>query len=428
MDAAPYEAGHRIGDRHASTIEPPAEESVRYDRERCDARSGSCQRLLRDRFVLRPEIDLNLYKCSASFDWVQLHLPVDKGWNQINLQKVANAFLRRIDSPSTVFCNRYWHGGYWLRIQDPQPHELPQLTEHLRKRLCFDISPAEIPILGLELSIDFRIIGAHKVNESELNSMRSRILDVLRSHCLVQIGDAPKAQPRFFVHGSHRRSQRTVDHYKGTDMEVRSHLARLGIGAMRSHLFSRRAYHKPAVDTTLYIGEENTQGVLYRSMDKVSDRRNPSKDEATLLPLHDRRARLEISLPATKDRPPLAHEIGLGQLRDLYTSDYHRLRTVLFDFFLPTIRDGDLTDILPFPTDVNEQFAFDKAGVYGLDRFQRIVNDIHRARWERKQVAVPLHPLGSKGYLLSYSDLNQKVFRALKALSAEWQQCGSWPE
>jgi hypothetical protein len=261
-----------------------------------------------------------------------------------------------------------------------------------------------------------------------LGGRSSRILDVLWCHCLLRLGKATRSQPRFFVPGSDHRGQRTVDDYAGTDLATRSHLVPLGIEGNRSHLFNHRAYHRPPVDTTFYVGEVKKQGALYRSMDKVTDHRNPGKDEATLLPLHDRRARIEISLPVTRNCPIAANELGMRHLGDLYTSDYHRLRKTLFDFYLPTIRDGHFNDILPFPTKVTEQFAFDTAGVYGLDRFQRIVNDVHRARWKRKQVAAPPDTLGRKGYLLSYSELNQKVSRALKSLSADWQRCGGWLE
>ena len=43
------------------------------------------------------------------------------------------------------------------------------------------------------------------------------------------------------------------------------------------------------------------------------------------------------------------------------------------------------------------------------------------AQYEEKARECAPHVLRKKGYLVAYSELNQKVDRALKALSARWQ-------
>jgi hypothetical protein len=170
----------------------------------------------------------------------------------------------------------------------------------------------------------------------------------------------------------------------------------------------------------MYIGGKEFP-ILLRVMDKCTDHRDPDDGTADELPLADRRARLEVSLPETKRWESAAVPLGLSTLGDLFGFDYKKSRRLFFEFYLGTIGSGDELRDLPFKPTLTETQVFQRTGVYGLDRFHRATSETLAARLKAGEIASEHVALGKKGRLVSYIELNQKVDRALKALASAWR-------
>ncbi|MBO9395826.1 hypothetical protein J7400_03975 [Shimia sp. R9_2] len=138
------------------------------------------------------------------------------------------------------------------------------------------------------------------------------------------------------------------------------------------------------------------------------------------MPEEDWRARIEVSLLAEDKTTGVPAALGVDTLRDLIGFRFRDIRKPMFEFFVPTF-DGDGTAAIPgLGTKVSEYEAFRRGGVYGLDRLLR---SLHVTATQTDLLAdghLHAHPLGKKGKLVSYVDLNSKLDRALKALEKRW--------
>ena len=112
--------------------------------------------------------------------------------------------------------------------------------------------------------------------------------------------------------------------------------------------------------------------------------------------------------------------VGLETLQDLRGYSFRELRKLVFEFFYPTINSADEIRDLPFTVNITELNVFKRSGVYGLDRVHRSIADINHRQYRKKELAPKPTPIGSKGKMLSFLELNRKIDRALNPLSKDW--------
>lgn len=159
---------------------------------------------------------------------------------------------------------------------------------------------------------------------------------------------------------------------------------------------------------------------MLRSMDKITDRRDPATGSADQLPLDKCRARLEVTLQGDIDKMGAHGAVGLETVGDLDGFRFESLRSPVFAFFLPTLEAACSAPHLPFSVRVREQDAFARSGVYGLDRLHRSIEAVQRAAHKGGEIDRGPTPLARKGHLVAYTDLNRRFDKALRGLSQRW--------
>lgn len=160
---------------------------------------------------------------------------------------------------------------------------------------------------------------------------------------------------------------------------------------------------------------------MLRSMDKITDRRDPSSGKAVDLPSAEHRARLEVTLQGAPDAVGGHGAIGLSTVGDLYGYPFQHIRRTFFEFFLPTLGPVSDTETLPFPVKVTEEEIFKRSGVYGLDRLHRAIEAVNLAAYKKGEISRKPQKLRKKGRLISYNDLNRRFDTALKGLAKAWK-------
>lgn len=389
------------------------------------------QQVLLGRTILTPAINLNDYRCSAVIDWLEFRLNTASEHQSLNVQKFAQSVLAAVSSGSTVFVSgpdrrpRYQGHHFLFRVQDPQPRGFFHLLEELQKRYeTLSHDPRSITISGVEISVDFRVAATEAKSADEKALIRLRMSEVLRRHIRPEpvLSDHERHWPRFYAErlGKHS-AQFWVDTKLRKASALESKLRSLGLDSRKATALSLDAHHQPPVDLASYIGAKESP-IMLRIMDKISDRRDPDKKCSVPLEDADRRSRIEITLKGGWDESGGAGAVGLQHVGDLYGFDFKKYRKPFFEFFLPTIdleNSGRLPE--PAPTSLTEPEIFQRTGVYGLDRVHRILDEIHLEEWKRRIRKTRHMPLGKKGRLVSYVELNQKVDRALKGLSRHWE-------
>lgn len=402
-------------------------ESVPY----APAKNRSPQPVLKGRQILSPRLDLNDYSCDAIVDWLEFELVTPGKHQALNIQRFAAEALARLGSRSTVYvCGpnrevRYTGERFMVRVQEPCPRLLALFLKDLTGRYAPEIGdPGTLRVLGVEISVDFRVGGAVRLSRDRRNLLRWRIADVLRRHLRADpaLAEAKDGAPRFHVTRKGKSdAQHVIDFHGRVPKRVSVELERLGFSQALSRVFTLGAHHEVPIDSTFYVGSRNFP-IQLRVMDKRTDRKNPAAASVELLDEVDWRARIEVSLPETRDWETSAAPLGLKRVRDLYGFDYQSMRRLFFDFYLPTMGSAEVGDLMPFPVSLSEHEVFARSGAYGLDRLHRLLHDLELELYRRRLIARKPLRLGKKGRMVSYVALNQKIDRALRGLSRDWER------
>lgn len=386
--------------------------------------------MLAGRTILRPELDLNRYNCRAEIDWVEFRLCTPGCHQALNIHRFAAKRLHSIGSSSSVFVSGpsrelgYSGSEFILRVQQPKPHELGFLSELLVTNYAPHLTPtAELPLAGVEISVDFRVMPDKHWTDDTRNLFRWQMTDILRRHLRPEpvLTEEDDCAPRFHVKKDGKGSARFYLDHKTALKSSRlvSNLTRLGVDHGHAAPLHLNAHAPSPIDTTSYIGGRDFP-VMIRVMDKRTDKRDPNSDKVTGLPEQDWRSRIEVTLKARSDEVGGHGAVDLHVLSDLYGYNFRSIRKTFFEFFLPTFADVCPTISLPFPTTAEETSVFERSGVYGLDRLHRAVEAIEKASRQSDRTKPKPTSLGKKGRLLSHTELNRKVDRALDALSTDW--------
>ena len=400
--------------------------------------SSTTQPVLKDRLILKPDIDLNRYRCRAVLDWVEVQIEMTGMHQAINIQRFASKVLVESGSTSKVYVSgptrndRYTGSSFIVRMQQPEFFHLGSLcTELLKKYPTATRSAGDLAIAGIEVSVDFYVKNQNGLGLDAQNLLRWQMTEVLRRHLRPgsPLTELDENHPRFFATVNGKSTSKPVVS-KATAKasgKQRSEIQRLGLNKRVLAPLRIGAHEQAPIDTTFYIGKKDS-AVMLRVMDKTTDRRDPRRVTAVDLPPAEFRSRIEVAFikKANEFGGPAA--IGLETLKDLVGYPFKSIRKLVFEFFYPTTNSVDkmventvdeMADLL-FPVKVTELDVFSLSGVYGLDRLQRSIAEISDSRYRKGEIPTKPRSIGSKGKAVSFEELNRKIDRSLVRLSRDW--------
>lgn len=402
----------------------------RFDPYRPPETTASTQPVLRNRLIGTPLIDLNNYNCKAEIDWVEIWLSTPRRHQARNMQRAIAKMLESRKSQSTVFVsgpNRergYLGQNFILKFQQPKPRELQTVLEEVLIKYAPDWTLEDLRLTGIEVSVDFYVKNPAALDTEEIHLRRWQMVDVLRRHLRPEpvLTETVRCWPRFF--GDPYGGNGATFFLNPSETDLSASLVPKA-AALDLHLktfipLDLKKHTQPLVDRTGYIGTKG--GVVeLKTMDKVTDQRNPEAGTYRALPLHERRARTEVTLQGAPDEIGGQGAIGMKSVADLYGFNFQKeIRKLVFEFFLPTFGETCETRTLGFPVKVSEQEVFRRSGVYGLDRLHRSIHDINLKRYQRGSITQKPVKLRKKGRLVSWKEMNRKVDRALSKLGKDW--------
>ncbi|SDI40659.1 hypothetical protein [Lutimaribacter saemankumensis] len=412
-------------------VSPP---SISYAIARYETKNGRApQPILRGRVLGTPEIDLNDYACRAEIDWIELRLETQSHHQARNMQPTITKMLEEMGSSSTVFVQgpnrekRHIGDQFILKFQAPKPKELPTLMAAVCAKYAPQAALLGLPIAGIEVSVDFYVKSSRHFAPHETRLRRWQMVDILRRHLRPDsiLTDTARGYPRFY--GGKYGGGGSTYFVDTTQADLSAALvlqaAKLGLEQEALVPLDIKKHAQPEIDSTAYIGPRDFY-VMLRTMNKITDRRNPATETAVELSPNERRARLEVTLQGASNEIGAHAEMGLATLGDLGQSRFKPIRRLCFEFFLPTFGGASLEEELGFRIRATERDVFAKSGVYGLDRFHRSVAAVQLAQYQRKTRKSKPSNLGKKGRLVSWSEMNEKIDRALKKLDRDWAKSG----
>lgn len=388
------------------------------------------QPILKDRLILKPDIDLNRYRCHAVLDWIDVQIETIGVHQAINIQRSASKMLAESGSTSKVYVSGPTRsGGYTgrsfiVRVQQPGFRHLGSLcAELLRKYPTSVRSVGGVAIAGVEVSVDFYVKNHDRLNLDAQNLLRWQMTEVLRRHLRPgrSLTELEGHQPRFFATADGMSSAKSVvssTTAKASGRQRRG-IQRLGLSERVLAPLRIGAHSQAPIDTTFYIGKKDSS-VMLRIMDKTTDQRDPILGTAIDLLPAECRSRIEVTLLKRAGEVGGPAAVGLETLEDLVGYPFKSIRKLVFEFFHPTTNSVDELADLPFPVNVTELDVFKRSGVYGLDRLQRSVAEISGCRYRKKEIPTKPRTIGSKGKAVSFEELNRKIDRSLNLLSRNW--------
>lgn len=410
-------------------LDPPSLQYTPFAYEPAPGRNP--QPLLKDRFILKPGIDLNSYRCRAVIDWIEIQLDTAGVHQARNVQRTVATILSNLGSPSGVFVTGlerragYLGSNFILRIQQPQPQVLLEVCKKIVAKYDPNRKSVEdMPVTGVEVSVDFYVKNNRALSEEAQNLLRWQMTEVLQRHLKPgrALTEREGNHPRFFAEINRKASSRpTVGRMstKATSKQ-RVEIARLGLHEDVLTPLRIGAHSQAPIDTTYYIGKKSS-AVMLRVMDKITDQRDPVTNTAVRLSPADCRSRIEVTFLKDADEVGGPAAVGIETLADLFGYTFKPTRKLVFEFFYPTVSSSDEMRDLPFPVNITELEVFKRSGVYGLDRVHRSIAEIGVGQYRKRGVSQRPRQIGTKGKTVAFIGLNRMVDRALVPLSKAWK-------
>ncbi len=377
------------------------------------------QARFRNRLVATPAVNLSEYEVKAVFDWLEIYLPT-KGIHQA--RNVHEKLMKlNEEDPGFSSCRimgprrekGYTGDAFVIRMQDPQPGTLYGLLKRILEHYCPEGTGLnEIPITGLELSLDIYPAKSSHFEEQAYAARRMLMTELIRKHVSVdEIFREGKRAARF-VHADGvgpPKKQKMIKAPRVTS-KLRKMNAETGIEREDLAALNPANHVQPYLDATFYYGEDKKR-LHFRCMDKFSDKR--IKDDFTVLPFNDTRSRIEFTF---MDETPLdglgPASVGLKHVNDLELRGMKGFNELL-RFDLPAFTPSEAD-----PNEPNEEewTIFQKTGIAGLRYYQDVSEMLRKTKTRRGMF--------SSGRSLRYSEMNRRVAKALKRLEKEWG--GGW--
>lgn len=373
------------------------------------------QTRFKNRLVAKPKVDLTEYEFKAVLDWLEIYLPT-KGIHQArNVQQKLMKLNQ--DRPGFSSCyvrgprreERYVGNAFVIKMQDPQPATLYGLLRRILEHYCsHGTGLDEIPITGMELSLDVAPSKIMHFEEQAYVARRMLMTELIRKHVSVEEAFRKGKRTARFVHGDEDDKPKTQKLIKAPRMTsaLRKLSADTGIERTELAVLNPTNHVQPFLDATFYYGDKDER-LLFRCMDKITDRR--TKLDATKLPFRKTRSRIEFTL---QDEIPLdglgpasvnlTHFVDL-QMRGIVGFNH----LLLFDVPTFTRNAGNMNE-----PDETEWMIFQKTGVAGLRYYQDVSERMHGVKTRRAEF--------SSGKSLRDKDMNRRVMRAIKRLNTAW--------
>lgn len=385
-------------------------------------KSSSRQSRFKGRFYAEPIINLSEYEIKAVFDWLEIYLPT-KGTHQARNIK---PWLSKQNETFKAFTSCYVGGpiresghigsAFVIRFQEPQPEGLRSLLMATLDKYCSEGAElADLPLTGLELSLDIYPAKQFTVDFKAYATRRMLMTQLLRNHAWVHETHRDyRCRPRFTHATAHR--EKTLDLFRkprgGLKAKLEIEALKLKLPSSDVAVLNPSLHRQPYIDATFYYGEKDKR-LFYRCMDKTTDQQSPSG--ARKLPLKQTRSRIELSFI---DEVPL-DKLGPSSV-DLQTYDDISARGLegfnnLLQFGLPTFSPSVENPAVP---DEDELKVFRKSGVAGLAYMQDVMKDVEAAKSGRK--SRNRRELLSTGQCMKFSHLNRRVTRAFGRLEHRW--------
>ena len=196
--------------------------------------------------------------------------------------------MKGIGSASSVFVSglnrteRYLGSEFILRIQQPKPHELIAFCQKLAMKYAPDLGSVwDMPITGIEVSVDFYVKSNGTLSEDAQNLLRWQMTEVLQRHLKPgkALTEMDSNHPRFFLKTNGNGSSKPLVG-KATTRATSKQLAeieRLGLHEDVLTPLRTGAHSQAPIDTTYYIGQKGS-AVMLRVMDKITDKRDPVRN------------------------------------------------------------------------------------------------------------------------------------------------------
>lgn len=384
---------------------------------------GKAQRRFRDRLFAEPRLKLEEYEFRAVFDWIEISVETKRDHVASNFQRQLMALNRRFEAFRTCFVTSPTRGvahsgrGFVIKMQDPAPAGLFGLLRVLLHECCVPgYALDEIPVTGVELSLDVYPAPRFCQDEADYAIRRMLMTEVLRKH--VGVNEAyweGGRRPRFvFQDGTRRTTQKLIAPSGSLIRALRKTSREKGAKLHDVASCEPAAHHQPYMDATFYFGQKGER-LHYRQMDKVTD--NRVGDDADVLPLQKTRSRVEFTLIDQTPGDGLGPTaVGINSVEGLALDGLKSFNQMwLFD--LPTFRRAEEDPDVP-ETGAWEIFA--KTGVGGLarrdDAIDRIEDDREVQRAKARQEVL------SSGKQLRFSAFNRRVTKALQRLEDRWRR------
>ena len=378
------------------------------------------------RAVLMPDLDLSSYRVDAVVDWVAVGVETDSDQPAVNVNEwIAKATGESLSVTGPGGGEGYFGRAFEAKIQDPTLDTLAKITSAIDAHPRLSCTGR---LAAIEVSVDWY---PHSKREED----RLLMVDLLWRQLLPPEGiwRMEGGWPRSFVGrggGAKARDEDTQPLLasprivKGKDEILYAGVVVRADRELRRDL-TPELHKPPAVDGTIYFGRRGGD-VQIKVMHKIIDQQNRGKGTARRLGKRKRRARIEVTL-----RGQALEELGLTQVKRLGHFDFTKLRRRYFNFWLPTVpyhrgRASGVEDVVKGPRSRQEIDLFSRSGVLGLEVYQRgcarvvtrAQRKLNRARGRRRELQRA--GKGPKGLRLAFSELEDRIYEALRRLREEW--------
>lgn len=393
------------------------------------------------RFVMRPMLDLGDYKFRAEVDWVEFEARTVETTQSRHVRDLLQKAL-----VAKGFSPKIWVGGpkrarstgapiwkatgriFWVRLQDPTPKLVDAVIAVFMSSGRIEVDTktprGTFPVTGIEVAVDVYPNKTGEITDREWTLMRLKLSEHLRKHFAPSdlFNDHYADRPRWVGHD--KKTKHLIFGPKQRNGEARFKLlmSRRDVNGFLRLASIANNHHSAPVEATVYVGQ-NQGPVMWRLQDKTHNERR--SDTAKVLPLENRRSRIELTMLKTDgdwegDDHDVPGAIGLEGLWDLSGFKFERLRTVGFNFQMPTVACSKEDPLLPDETEIE---IFARSGVYGLRQYQRA------KQIEEKGNAKRLHgkanfDLNGKGHMTVDAETTARVTDALKRLTERWRPKG----
>lgn len=294
-----------------------------------------------------------------------------------------------------------------IMIQDPTPELLPAILNVIRDAHGIDET---VKTHLIEVSVDFYPGSTRSAEDSIL--LREQMVGLLHRHHWAphsRFHHHDPAVPRYVdarqIHGDRRGPRYLFAHQANDHFNSDSTIDN---SAIRQRMLTDKPGEDLHLNSTLWKGAKNADCQV-SIQHKIANRRNPKNNTMEILPDHERRARIEVTISGRdtlKDR-------GLSTIDDLGSVSFRKLTKPFLSFALGATEPWQhlLKDA---------QAQMQTRGVYGIELRNRARALEEREELRRSGQKLPRKNDHEGQGLRSWQEMNDVVGRALDGLQRRW--------